>query len=98
MKATELRPRKFSTLSRIPNSDENICCFQIRAATTGISRNGVISSVRIRPCPKKRRSSKIANSVPKSTDRTTANTVIWTLVHIAWRKNVPRICSSALPR
>src|SRR5436190_1251310 len=44
MKATELRPRNWSTLFRIPKSDENICCFQISAATTGMRRNGVISS------------------------------------------------------
>ena len=74
-------------MSRIPNSDENICCFQISAATTGISRNGVISSVRMSPCPKNLRSSSIANSVPKTSERTTASTVILTLVHIAWRKN-----------
>ena len=66
MKATELRPRNSSTLFRIPKSDENICCFQISAATTGISRNGVISSVRTSPCPKNLRSSRTANSVPKN--------------------------------
>ena len=49
MNATEFRPTKVNTLLRIPNSDENICCFQISAATTGISRNGVISSVRTSP-------------------------------------------------
>ena len=72
---------------RIPKSDENICCFQISAATTGIRRNGVISSVRTIPCPKNFRSSRIANNVPKTSDRTTARTVIFTLVHTAWRKN-----------
>ena len=49
MNATELRPRKIRTLFKIPNSDENICCFQISAATTGMSRNGVISNVRMSP-------------------------------------------------
>ena len=49
MNATEFRPTKVNTLLRIPNNDENICCFQISAATTGLSRNGVISSVRTSP-------------------------------------------------
>jgi hypothetical protein len=83
MNATELNPRKLSTLSRIPKSDENICCFQISAATTGIKRNGVISSVRTIPCPMNFRSRRIAKSVPKRSERTTARTVIFTLVHIA---------------
>ena len=56
-----VNPKNSSTLFSSPNSDENICCFQISAATTGISRNGVISSVRTRPWPRNLRSSRIAN-------------------------------------
>ena len=87
MKATEFKPRKLSTLFSTPKSDENICCFQIRAATTGISRKGVMSSVRINPRPKNLRSSRTANSVPMNSDSTTDSTVIFTLVHMACLKN-----------
>jgi len=70
-------------LSRIPKSDENICCFQISASNDRQSTgNGVIRRVRTRPLAMEAPVEEGgANAVPKSNDkRTPEPPVICTLV------------------
>jgi hypothetical protein len=62
--------------------------------TTGIIRNGVISSVRTTPCPRNLRSNRSANAVPSTSDPSTGRTVSCTLTQTACPKKWS--CSSVL--
>ena len=70
-----------------PNVELNIWFFQSRPATTGMIRNGVMSSVRAMPRPKNWRSSRSARPVPTSSDSSTAAVVMKIEMTTAFRKN-----------
>ena len=49
--------------------------FQISAAATGVTKNGVISSVRTTPRPKNARSSSNASNRPRNAETNTTTTI-----------------------
>ena len=59
----------------MPNIGSSIVVFHISAAATGVTRNGVISSVRTTPRPRNFRSSSSASSSPKTTEISTVTTI-----------------------
>jgi hypothetical protein len=59
--------------------------FHSSAAAVGITRNGVMSSVRTMPRPKNCLSSSTARATPSTIDMTTAPTVSLTVLKTAFR-------------
>jgi hypothetical protein len=68
-------PTRDSTQFRIPLTGSRIVVFQISAAATGVTRNGVINSVRMTPRPRNARSSSNASSRPRTADTNTTTTI-----------------------
>ena len=69
-----------------PKTGSNIVVFQISAPATGVTRNGVISSVRMRLRPMNFRSSSNARARPRTTEMITVPTIMIT-VFIATSRN-----------
>ncbi len=61
-------PTSDSTQFRMPFVGSRIVVFQISAAATGVTRNGVISSVRTTPRPRNARSSSNASNRPRNAE------------------------------
>ena len=53
--------------------------FQINAAATGVTRNGVINSVRMTPRPRNARSRSNANNRPRNAETNTTTTIRMTV-------------------
>ena len=63
----------------MPNVGSSIMVFHSSAAATGMTRNGVISSVRTTPRPRNLRSSSSASSTPRTMAMNTVPTVMITV-------------------
>ena len=73
--STWCTPNGDSTKLTIPNNGSSIEVFHTSAAATGVTRNGVISSVRAIPRPRKARSRSKARRRPSTTEINTVPTI-----------------------
>ncbi len=77
----------------MPNTGSSIAVFHISAPATGVTKNGVINSVRTMPRPKNTRSSSSASNSPNTTDISTVPTIRITVL-IATCQNVASAITS----
>ena len=89
---TQSMPSPGSSQLMMPNTGSSIA-IHINAPATGVTKNGVINSVRTTPRPTTPRSSNSASSSPNTTEISTVTTIRNTVLK-ATCQNVPSLTTS----